>query len=537
MTDTRIKVSGDSRDAQRAFRALADDIDRTSRAANDFGREIASVGFGVLGAGTIEEALTAAYDAAREALESYVERNREAAEVVEGTRLVLREMSDTFFDAALGGGNLEAILGTIQEAAQALTGTFGDNRDAIRQVVMDGWVTLLETVPTVIGVFNGFRAVVDGVRLVFVQFRMGIRVGITALLDMGRAIYTGLLTVLRELGEGITTIIDQMGRLAGAVDARLGTNLAAPFEGAAGRVDDFTGGLDDSIQRLETIGQLNRAMIQDEVVASQQASAEIIRGIEDRENARVNLSNSIDSFVERLRSGEVGEQALRAAVGEGTESIEEQAASLADLRGALAGYAQEWLGFHQRYKQGLAEEVELERERSAFVMERYQAEVGKQMELAQLRADAEVGAQLKVEDSISRTQAAYEEFGAASMEALQLTLAGQQTAAEAFRASTGDIVAAIGERVRAQAIAAGATGRPVLAGALFAAYGIIGGIAQKLGAAQGSGGGGGGGQQSGPTQNISISVNGMMGDRAAVSEEIGRLFDDANRRGAVRSLS
>jgi len=351
MIKTGIKLEGDSSDAQRAFTRLRDDIRRTNGALSDFARESASVGFGVLGAGTIEEALSKVYDAAVESLKDFIERNREAAEVVEGTRIVLRDMADTFYEAALGGGNLESILGTIQIVAQELTGVFGDHQAAIRSAVLNGWVQLLETIPTVIGAYNGFRAVVDGARLVFVQFRMAIRIGIVALGDMGRAIHQGLLQVIRQLAQGLHNVIDTMSAMATAVDERMGTNLARPFELASARISDFEGGLDGSIERLEEIGRINRAQIQTEVVEAQQASADIIRGIEDRENARQNLANSIANLVGRIRSGEVAEQALTQSVSDGTEAIEEQAGSIQDLGAALGRYAERWLGFHEEFKQ------------------------------------------------------------------------------------------------------------------------------------------------------------------------------------------
>lgn len=534
MIKTGIKIEGDSRDAQRAFSRLKDDVRDTQRAISGFAREAASVSFGVLGAGTLEEGLTAAYDAAREALESYIERNQEAAQVVEGTRLVLRDMSDTFFEAALGGGNLEAILGTIQEAAQALTGVFGDNRDAIRSAVMDGWATLIETIPTAIAVFNGFRAVVDGVRLVFIQFRMAIRVGITALLDMGRAVQQGLLSVLRDLSEGVSNIINDMGSLAQVVDDRLGTNLSAPFDRASARLSDFAGGLDDSIDRLATIGRQNRAMIQQEVVESQQASADIIRGIEERENARVNLANTIADFVDRLRSGEVGEQALRSATEGTTSAMEEQAVTLADLTGLIDEYGQRTLDYFAAYKDRAGERARATQEMLAFEMDAYTTHQDKLVELAQIRADAEAGAQMKISDAIMRTTDAYDRWASVSVESFELAIAGQQSFAEAARASIGDVVAGLSEEIRARAIAAGATGNFGAAAALGAASVAIGAIAASLGASQG-GGGGGGGASAEPTQVINTSVQVVAGPAGITQDQV-RELSNAVQSGVDRGL-
>lgn len=537
MIKTGIKLEGDSSDAQRAFTRLRDDIRRTNGALSDFARESASIGFGVLGAGTIEEALSKVYDAAVESLKDFIERNREAAEVVEGTRIVLRDMADTFYEAALGGGNLESILGTIQIVAQELTGVFGDHQAAIRSAVLNGWVQLLETIPTVIGAYNGFRAVVDGARLVFVQFRMAIRIGIVALGDMGRAIHQGLLQVIRQLTQGLHNVIDTMSAMATAVDERMGTNLARPFELASARISDFESGLDGSIERLDEIGRINRAQIQTEVVEAQQASADIIRGIEDRENARQNLANSIANLVGRIRSGEVAEQAFTQAVGDGTEAIEEQAGSIQDLGAALGRYAERWLGFHEEFKQGLREEARLQEELNAWTMARYQASVDKQMELAEMRADAENAAQAKIQGAIDRTTEAYDRWASGSVDAFTLAIAGQQKFADAARASIGDVVAALADEARARAIAAGATGNFGAAAALGAASVAIGAIAATLGASRGGGGGGGGGSSQ-PTQvnNVSVQVlGGPLGVTQDQVRQLGEVVNEAIGRGVVRA--
>ena len=553
MTATTIQVKGDSNDAQQAFKALGADIDRTSRKLREMAREAASVGFGVLGAGTIEEALTAAYDAARDALDGYIERNREAAEVVEGTRHALREMTDTFDESALGGGNLESILGSVQLIARELTGSFLDNRDAIQASVREGWINLLEVVPTVIATFNGFRAVIDGAKLAFMGLQLGIRTGITAILDIGRAIHQGLLVVIRELSEGVRTIISDMAQLAAAVDSRLGTNLAQPFRDAAHGLNEWNQGLDEGVERLEAIGAANRAYIQNELVAFTEASADIVRGIEDRENARQNLAASIADFADRIRSGEIAEMALRRSVSDGTDSIEDQAEAFGELTEALRGYATEWFGWHERYKQGLNEQAAAERELNDFVMSRYEAQQAKIIELAEARAAAEEaqqskfielaearaaaeeGALLKVQDAADRGLAIYQDYFSGVSDGLAEAIVENARYVKALKEGAAEILSALADEAAVRASIAFASGN-IAGGTAFAAAAAAAKLAAaKLSAKRDtSSAGAGGGAASGPTNITNVTVNaGVVSDRAGLVREISDFVNEGQRQGLI----
>lgn len=537
MIGTLIKLSGDSRDAQRAFRQLANEIDETQRSMSGFAREAASTGFGVLGAGSIDELLTGLYDRAIESLEMYVERNQEAAQVIEGTRHALTGVSDAFWGAAFSGQNLEVIMGAINHVAANLASVIQGNSASLQTLTRDGFATLLEVIPYGIGLFNAFANTIDILRISFNGIKASIQIATLALSDLGLLIGESILSLFRDLVNGAADVVSQLSSFARAV------NVGGAFDGLIGQLDRASdamhlmgAGADSTVQDIRDLrGAIGTeySLIADGL---DEFNQRMMDNISDRDSFLISTTDLLSGLADEVRSGESAQYSYSRSVSDVTSEMQDQAATLEDLTDLVSSYTDEVLGFFAAYKTRGEERVAATRAMLDSEMAAYTAYQDKIVELAQARADAEAGAQMKIEDSISRTREAYDRWASSSVDAFELALAGQQTFAEAARASIGDVVAGLAGEIRARAIAAGATGNFGAAAALGAASVAIGTIAKSLGASQGGGGGGGGGG-AGPTQinNVDVRVvGGVFGPNQDQIRQVGEAVNQAIDRGVLR---
>jgi len=455
--------------------------------------------------------------------------------VVEGTRLRMQEMSDSFFEAALGGENLEVILGTINMALQQLTAYFDENRDSIQQNVRSGWANLLSVIPLTMQVFNGFAALLDFAKIGFEGLKFAVESAVVTFGDFALMISQGLLRVLEQLTNGLQTTIDMMSDIAGAIPGLGGLQRTLDNVGAA--VGSIGDGADDAIERINAFREdAQRGLDNFRETAQANIGAAFDRII-DRDNRLDQITDQISEYQLQIESGEMANNALRRSVGGANGALEEQRATLADLGEALARYADRMLVFLAEYKTRAREARIAELELNDFIFDAYSDYANKQIELAEMRAAAEEAAQTKIQGAIDRTTEAYDRWASGSVDAFTLAIAGQQKFADAARASIGDVVAALADEARARAIAAGATGNFGAAAALGAASVAIGAIAATLGASRGGGGGGGGGSSQ-PTQvnNVSVQVlGGPLGVTQDQVRQLGEVVNEAIGRGVVRA--
>ena len=245
------------------------------------------------------------------------------------------------------------------------------------------------------------------------------------------------------------------------------------------------------------------------------------------------------AFAQELRSafdsGEASARAISRAINDGTGNAEDQAEAFGELTEALRGYATEWFGWHERYKQGLNEQAAAERELNDFVMSRYEAQQAKIIELAEARAAAEEGALLKVQDAADRGLAVYQDYFAGISDGLAQSIVDNAGYVEAVRAGVGDVISALAEEAAVRASLAFAGGNVATGVASVAAAAAAKVAAAALGASRGtSSAGAGGGAAAGPTQITNVTVNaGVVSDRAGLVREISDFVNEGNRQGLI----
>jgi hypothetical protein len=504
------------------MRQLQGSVDNLGASLSGSVRNATRFGLAVFGFGEAAESVRRVIDLSTRAVQQYGETNAEVAALIAGTSERFEELGAAIGRAIVGGDQANETFAALQGVAVALTNAVRDNEAAISDLARGAIAGVIDALSFAIRVGVTFANALDGIKIAVVGAAVGISQFGLAIADGVLGTVSAATTAIRDLLQGLESIVETSARVARGLGQR---GLANELEGVLSRINRFS----DSTQgfRADIEG------MRDSIDATSDALRDgLNRDIEDL-TARVaqreqytELARTLSNLADQYREGAITATAFRGQVEGATQAVEEQANAFAGLFALLERGGLGKLVEQQRLAKA-ATDAEAQALRELVMARKAEAETKAADQLA--RADAE---RLRTEAQIDANRA----LAASYLDLGQAIGEGSTSITEAVRDEAVNQLKIQILQYIGQAAALSATGRIAAAVALGGAIGVMRASLAKLGGGGSSTGSGSVGvaPANRTVQNINVSVAQTNGFGAGVDST--RAIADAVNTGVRRGL-
>lgn len=520
--------------AGRAARESASRWQGLAKGMGEIGRTAAGVGFALAGLEGVKALYQKTVQFLSESVREFVATSEEAQRSTSALSSAYSSLRASIGGAIVGGRNLDVVTSQLSAALDGLRRIVDQNAGTIQALVRGALAGLLSASAAVIEGIGGIVTAFDAVATAGRVAALGVRFVYAAIAGLVSEVLGAAVGAIAAFQSALASLAETASDAAYLVGQ---DRLAAAFEG-----------LRMSADRARRSTEALSASFRADGTESYREAEAALRGagqeLDDLGARAMRREGTFRAIADTARDAAAGIREMRvesAALDRQTETATTAGPS---ARGATPtdGGPMAAIAAAAKARQRALTDATRAGERERLDIER--AAEAERAELERQRRERERLAAQAAREEQARLLAQYRET-TAQMQALVTPVTqaaagmatGMQTSADAARSATASVVDALAAQLRAQAVAAGATGAIGAAAALTVASGIVSAIAARIGGS-GSGASGGGGARASaagvaPQQvtNINVQNVGFPLDRRQAARQLAELGEEGRRMG------